>query len=106
MKLKAIIGIVFFIFMHSASAEQFCAQYGNRLTGIIGLDSSNGVIYTNISSSTNECSCTQARFHPDNTDTDKALSILLAARLAEKTVRIDFLEGQGCNSATRVYIQD
>ncbi|GAA6167632.1 hypothetical protein [Sessilibacter corallicola] len=106
MKLKAIIGVIFFIFTQSAFAQLYCAQYGNQLTGIIGLDSNNGSIYTNITSETNECSCREARFLPENTDTDKALSILLAARLSGKTVRIDFLEGQGCNSATRVYIQD
>ena len=106
MRLKAIIGATLLFLAHSASAQtQFCAQKNNTLNNLLGLDSSSGTIYANISSPTNECSCTQARFSSSNTDTDKALSILLAARLADQQVRIDFIEGQGCNAAVRVYLQ-
>jgi hypothetical protein len=61
-----------------------CSQTGNDLNGLVGLDSSNGVIYTNLSSNENQCSCTYARFNPVNTDTKMEMSVLLAAKLAEK----------------------
>lgn len=81
-----------------------CTQDNNSIA-MVGLDSSAGTVYVSISSSSGQCSCTSVRFTSANTDTQMALSILMAAKLAEKKVRIDFLQANNCNSAYRVYIQ-
>lgn len=75
---------------------------------MVGLDSGgvDGLVYSGVStSSTQTCNCTSVRFHPDRTNTDKALSILLAAKLAGKKVRVDLQEEGNCNTAYRVYMQ-
>lgn len=82
-----------------------CAQYNNALDGLVGLDSSDGTVYAETDSSSNECSCTEARFTQANTDTQTVLSVLLPAKIAGKEVRIDFLDGNDCRSAYRVYIE-
>lgn len=81
-----------------------CMQQNNTI-GMVGLDHPSGTIYVKVLSSSNECSCTGVRFTSANTDVEKALSILLAAKLADKKVRIDFLDANNCNSAYRVYLQ-
>lgn len=56
-------------------------------------------------SSSGQCSCATIRFTRANTYIKMVLSILLAAKMAEKKVRIDFLDVNSCNSAYRVYVQ-
>lgn len=81
-----------------------CVQQSNRL-GLVGLDSSNGTVYARVLASDNGCSCIEFRFTPVNTDTNKALSILLSAKMADKSVRIDATNSLDCYSAYRVYIE-
>ncbi|TVZ37143.1 hypothetical protein P886_1484 [Alteromonadaceae bacterium 2753L.S.0a.02] len=81
-----------------------CAQSNNKV-GFVGLDSAGGAIYVDVSEHSNQCGCNYVRFYPENSDTDKVLSILLAARLTEKRVRIDINDSNSCNSGYRVYIQ-
>lgn len=80
-----------------------CDQGNNKVT-FVGLDGSNGQIYVDVSQHDNRCSCNYFRFSPSNTKVDMALSILMAAQLAEKKVRIDALEAGNCNTAYRVYM--
>ena len=88
-----------------ASYAVICAQTNNSLVGLMGLDSQSGSVYAKVASTTNECSCNEIRFVPSNTDTKMALSILLAAKLADKKVRIDLLNPSDCNTGFRVYVQ-
>lgn len=81
-----------------------CSQNSNSLGSLVGLDSSSGTVYATITSGSNECACAYARFSPSNTDAKAALSILLSAKLANKAVRIDFLDTASCDSAFRVYV--
>lgn len=106
--MKNILQFVFlsvFSMYSQVSFAEACTQNNNELNGLVGLDSSSGTIYASISSNTNECSCTNVRFTEANTDTKSALSILLAAKMADKKVRIDLLDKTNCNTAYRVYIQ-
>lgn len=106
MKKIAKIMVLSAVAMYSqVSFAEDCVQNNNILSGLVGLDSSVGTIYASVSSSSNECSCTNVRFTEANTDTNAALSILLAAKMAEKKVRIDLLDKTNCNTAYRVYIQ-
>lgn len=89
----------------SFNANSVCVQNNNELTGLVGLDGGNGLVYATTTSVNNECACARVRFRPENTDTDKALSILLSAKMANMKVRIDLLDENNCDSAFRVYIQ-
>jgi len=86
------------------SFAETCTQNNNTLNGLVGLDGSS-TIYASISSSSNECSCTSVRFSETNADTKIALSILLAAKMANKKVRIDLLDKTNCNTGYRVFVQ-
>ncbi|AQT59185.1 hypothetical protein [Cellvibrio sp. PSBB023] len=81
-----------------------CTQNNNSI-GMVGLDHPSGTVYVSVTSSSGQCSCSTIRFTSANTDTKMVLSILLAAKMAEKKVRIDFLDINNCNSANRVYVQ-
>ncbi|UTM58314.1 hypothetical protein L4174_005590 [Photobacterium sp. CCB-ST2H9] len=87
-----------------ASLAEICSQNYNELPGLVGLDSASGNIYATTRSNTNECSCSEVRFTKENTDTDTALSILLAAKMANKKVRVDLKDKNDCNTAYRVYV--
>lgn len=87
------------------SFSESCAQGNITLKGWVGLDSSSGTIYATLSSNNNKCPCNEVRFTEKNTDAKTALSILLAAKLADRKVRIDFLDKTNCNSGYRAYIQ-
>lgn len=89
----------------SNGAYSRCIQNNNELLNLVGLDSASGVVYATTTSSSNECSCSHVRFKPENTDTKMALSVLLAARMAGKEVRIDLIDASDCNSAYRVYLE-
>lgn len=89
----------------SAGAKE-CTQNNNVLSGLVGLDGSDGRVYTYLQSESNECGCKDARFMPNNADTEKALSILMAAKIADKKVRVDFKDENSCRSGYRVYIQN
>ena len=99
------ISIVLSTIILSPLSNAACSQTNNKLTSLVGLDSANGVVYANLTSSLNQCSCSSVRFNPAKTDTKMALGILLAAKMAEKEVRIDLTDENDCNSAYRVYIQ-
>ncbi|NOU49339.1 hypothetical protein HG263_02095 [Pseudoalteromonas sp. JBTF-M23] len=100
--IKEILFLTSLAFVPEAYAA--CTQNGNSLPKLVGLDGSDGKVYADIESSGNECNCKYVRFLPENTDTNKALSILLAAKMANKKVRIDLSTSENCNSAYRVYI--
>lgn len=92
------------IFLSTASLAGTCSQTQNEIVGLVGLDSQTGTVYSSTVSSTNSCNCAHVRFKPENTDVDKALSILLAAKLSSTKVRVDLLSEGDCNSAYRVYL--
>jgi len=81
-----------------------CSQY-NNVVGFVGLDNPNGSVYVSVAEHNNACNCSNIRFYDSNTDTDKALSILLAARFSDQRVRIDIADENDCDSGYRVYIQ-
>ncbi|GAB2189333.1 hypothetical protein MAH1_09410 [Sessilibacter sp. MAH1] len=105
MNIKFVIAIL--LLTSSSLSQAYCSQTRNELEGLLGLDSTDGTIYTTVTKSNNECSCGDARFSPTFTPhTQEALSILLSAKLAGKTVRIDFEDPANCRSAARVYLED
>lgn len=106
-RVKGIVGIALLMLAgySQASLAASCTQNSNNLNGLVGLDSGAGNIYASIISTPNECGCRHVRFAPANTDTKSALSILLAAKMANKKVRIDLLDKTNCDTAYRVYIQ-
>lgn len=88
----------------SAFAEE--CQITGANVGFTGLDGGDSRIFTTISNhTTSGCSCSYIRFYPTRSDTDKALSILLAARFSGKTVQIDLEDTANCNSAYSVYVE-
>jgi len=101
--LSALIAITSIHFAAGANAA-VCSQHGNKI-GFFGLDSHEGQVYASVSEHNNGCSCSRFRFRPSNTKTDMVLSILMAARLAEKKVRVDLKNASDCNSAYRIYIE-
>lgn len=103
-KFRLLLILPFLIFSQSATATP-CSQNNNVLNGLVGLDGSLNRIYANTNSISNECSCTSVRFTSANIDTNMALSILLSAKIANKEVRIDLLDGLNCDSAYRVYVE-
>jgi len=92
------------IFCNVAVAVTQCVQNNNKV-GLVGLDSPLGTVYAGVSEHDNKCGCASFRFTDANTDKDMALSILLAARMSQKKVRIDLLDSTNCDSAYRVYIE-
>lgn len=86
------------------SSAASCVQTGNSV-GLTGLDNSNGSVYATITSSSNQCGCSSVRFASANTDTDKALSILLSAKLSQSLIRVDILDENNCDTGYRVYLQ-
>ena len=98
--------IVLVFFLGASSVYASCTQYSNKLTGLLGLGAGGTLIFADVSSNSNACSCAEVRFKPENTDINIALSILLAARLSGKEVRIDLKDAEDCDSANNVYIQN
>ena len=90
-------------FISSTVYATGCTQSNNKI-GLVGVDHTNGTIYAGVSQHNNGCSCSSVRFTPANADEKSVLSVLLAAKLAEKKVRIDLKDNNNCNSAYRVYI--
>jgi len=88
----------------SSGAHAACVQ-GSNVFSLVGLDSSGGTVFAGVSDSNGACGCTNFRFSPANTDVDKALSVLLSAKLSGTPARVDIAEPGNCNSAYRVYLQ-
>ena len=83
-----------------------CVQQNNSV-GFFGLDNVDGSVYASVGGHNNGCNCSSIRFFPNNAKVDMVLSMLTAARLANKTVRIDALSpGSGgvCQTGTRIYL--
>ena len=80
-----------------------CVQNQNKIH-LVGLDSSNGIVFAQVTDHNNGCGCNYFRFAPENTDTKMALAVLLAAKTSGITVRIDALAAKNCNSGYRVYL--
>lgn len=102
---KQVVFSIAFGLAASVSFGSTCVQNGNELSGLLGLDRTDGTIFVRTESSSNDCGCGNVRFTSSNTDVEMALSILLAAKMSDRTVRIDLLEAGNCNSAYRVYIE-
>lgn len=106
--MKIVIRFFLFVCMTIISVitwAETCTQNNNRMTSLVGLDSSSGVVYASVDSHSNECSCNNFRFKPENTETEMALSILLSAKLADREVRVDLLNADNCDTAYRVYVE-
>ena len=96
--------LMIFLGLESVQAAT-CVQNDNTLSGLVGLDGSNGQVYAKIeSTSSAHCGCTSVRFKHEFTDVNMALSLLLSAKIANQKVRIDLLNEGNCDSAFRVYI--
>lgn len=100
LKILTVLSLLFF-----AGATSACVQETNTLPKYVGVDSSSGTIYVNISSEKNECGCTFARFSPSATDTKAVLSILLTAKTSNRPVRVDFKTEGDCDTAYRAYLK-
>lgn len=88
----------------NAFAEE--CQITGANVGFTGLDGGDSRVYANISNQTTSgCTCSYIRFLPSRADTDKVLSLLLAARFSGKTVQIDLEDTANCNSAYSVYVE-
>ena len=97
--------LILFLLVSTSVLSEECQITGANV-GFTGLDGSDSRIFTTISNyTTSGCSCSYIRFVPSRADTDKVLSILLAARFAGKTVQIDLEETSNCNSAYSVYVE-
>lgn len=101
-KLNLSVSLILIILTGSVKAQ--CVQTSNTVT-FTGLDASNGTIYATLKDGNNNCNCTAVRFKPENTNTEMALSILLAAKIAKNKVRIDLIDEKSCDSAYRVYLE-
>ena len=99
----AIITALCSLFSFAAAAGGLVAQHNNTIT-LMGVDGSDGHIFAGVTGST-EGYCTAFRFYSARSDTDKILSILTAAKLAGKRVRVDLADSSDCNTAFRAYIQ-
>jgi hypothetical protein len=102
MKLISVTAFLSFALVSSSVFAQ-CSQSNNEIS-LMGVESSK-VIYAELGSHSNECSCNHARFNVDDVDTDKVLSLLMSAKLSGNRVRIDFLDVQSCDGAVSVYLQ-
>lgn len=99
--IKSVLMAASLSFAHLAYAD--CTQTNNFLSGLVGLEGQDGALYADLVSAMAECSCATARFQPQHTDTKMALSILLSAKMAGKTVQVGFMEG--CDTAYRLYME-
>ena len=88
----------------TGAVQTQCVQTSNIVT-FTGLDSSNGTIYAALKDGNNNCNCSSVRFKPENTNTEMALSILLAAKVAKNKVRIDLMDEKSCDTAYRFYLE-
>lgn len=94
------------LFFSQLAAAQGCTQ-NNNTVGFVGMDGKvgdSGMVFVSLSGHNNGCEASYVRFKASETDVDMALSILLAARMADKKVRIDLKDKNDKNSAYRVYI--
>ena len=81
-----------------------CTQYDNVLS-MVGYDYGEHIFVSFKSESPKSCNCSSVRFSKERTDTDKILAIVMAAKLANAKVRVDFELAGDCNSGKRAYIQ-
>lgn len=89
----------------TGAVQTQCVQTSNIVT-FTGLDSSNGTIYyAALKDDNNNCNCSSVRFKPETTNTEMALSILLAAKVAKNKVRIDLMDEKSCDTAYRFYLE-
>lgn len=86
------------------SWSEGCAQYDNVLS-MVGYDYGENIFVSFKEESPKSCNCSSVRFSNTRTDTDKILAIVMAAKLANAKVRVDFELAGDCNSGKRAYIQ-
>lgn len=101
------LSVLFVIFAGLAASQAYaarCQQTDIELVGTMGVTET-GAIYVTTRESNRQCGCNNMRFSPARANTDHVMSVLLAARLANKKVRIDLENASNCNTAYRVYIQ-
>jgi hypothetical protein len=107
MKVHKIIFLHFSILICLAASNVYadrCTQLNNTIT-LVGLDHNNGRLFAGVSGHNNGCGCNNFRFYDTNTNVDRALSILLSAKMSGAKVRIGLLDRTDCNSAETVYLQ-
>ncbi|MBB5212002.1 hypothetical protein [Microbulbifer hydrolyticus] len=103
--MKFCVSIIVLMLSRVVFAET-CTQTENQLNGLVGVDSASGnLVYGSLVSEKNQCGCNFVRFKEQNADTQKSLSVLMAAKLARSTVRVDFQDSEDCNSGWRVYLE-
>lgn len=100
---RKILAIAGMLLAFTFEAQAACSQQ-NNVFGLVGLGEG-GIIYAGVSDSDGACGCTNFRFNPTNTDVDKALSILLSAKLSGTPARVDIEVPGNCSTAHRVYLQ-
>lgn len=89
----------------SSYVTAFCTQNGNHISKV-GIDGSTNALVVNISSYAEDknCNCSEIQFHPDVTDTDKILSVVLTGKMMGRSIRMDLNDFPNCNSGYRAYI--
>ncbi|MEP0176633.1 MAG: hypothetical protein ABJH28_09255 [Paraglaciecola sp.] len=92
------------MFTSAAASSANCSQKNNTV-GFMGVDGGDGKIYVAVSDHNGGCDTNSFRFKPDNADTDKILSVLLTAKVANMKVRIDVIDSTDQNSAYKVYLE-
>ena len=104
---KIIFGLSLYLFASMSYAQQ-CAQTGNSLNGLVGVDTTTSEggerIFAQVTPSGNDCGCNIVRFLPENVPDIKAtLAVLLTAQATGNTVRVDYADRNNCDSAFRIY---
>ena len=104
LKKTLIIPVVLYSAFSWSEGSGSCTQYDNVLS-MVGYDYGENIYVSFKEESPKSCNCSSVRFSNTRTDTDKILAIVMAAKLANAKVRVDFELAGDCNSGKRAYIQ-
>lgn len=104
-KLLRYAAVIFALGNASTSMAEEC-QLKNSSVGFLGSDGSDGKVFVALTERSGDtCDCRNIRFYENAVDTDKVLSLLLAARAASLPVQVDVKDSTDCNSGFRVFIE-
>lgn len=92
------------VIFYSHAVFSACIQTNNTV-GLVGSNMGSNVAYASLSGGSKQCSCNEVRFNDTNADVKTAVSILLAAKMGDKTVRVDMPSSGDCDSAYSVFIE-
>lgn len=102
---RTVLGIYLVAFSGFVLADE-CRQESNKLDGEVGLDSNTGAVKAaGLTGHDNGCNCEEVFFLPTNTDASAAMSVVLAAKLAGKTIAFELRDDTNCASGFRVFIE-